>query len=147
MRKYVDFGKLSVGESLPSLTKESITKIQLVRYAGASGDFNPIHTDDTEAQKAGLKGVIAQGPLIMGFVGQAIARWVPKRDLKRFKVRFMGMTYPGDVITVSASVAEKTKTNDGVRVVCETVAKDQHGQAKLSGQFEVFVPIEEGGGI
>jgi acyl dehydratase len=138
MEPYIDLNELEVGESLPSLTKAPMTKVQLVRYAGASGDFNAIHTDDTEAQKSGLKGVIAQGPLIMGFAGQAIARWIPKRDLKRFKVRFMGMSYPGDVITVKASVAEKTKTNHGLKVLCNILAQDQHGEIKLSGQFEVL---------
>ena len=138
MERYIDLNELEVGESLPSLTNAPITKVQLVRYAGASGDFNPIHTDDSEAQKSGLKGVIAQGPLIMGFAGKAIARWIPKRDLKRFKVRFMGMSYPGDVITVNATIVEKTKTTQGVRVLCNILAQDQHEEIKLSGQFEVL---------
>ena len=84
MGQYVDFSRLDVGDSLPLLTKDPITKVQLVRYAGASGDFNPLHTDDAVAQKSGLKGVIAQGPLVMGFVGQAIAQWAEKKNLKRF---------------------------------------------------------------
>ena len=142
MGQYVDFSSLEAGDSLPSLTKEPVTKVQLVRYAGASGDFNPLHTDDAVAQKAGLKGVIAQGPLVMGFVGQAIARWAEKKNLKRLKVRFMGMTFPEDVITVGATVAEKTEMDDGVSIVCDTVAKDQNGEVKLSGQFEVFFSKE-----
>ncbi|MDH4011390.1 MAG: MaoC/PaaZ C-terminal domain-containing protein, partial [Desulfobacterales bacterium] len=76
MAPYVNFSDMQVGDMLPTFEKDPVTKTQLVRYAGASGDFNPLHTDDAVAQKAGLKGVIAQGPLIMGFVGQAITRWV-----------------------------------------------------------------------
>jgi len=142
MPSYVDFSQMEVGDSLPVLKKNPITKVQLVRYAGASGDFNPLHTDDAEAQKAGLKGVIAHGPLIMGFVGQAITRWVPKRFLKRFSVRFRGMCLPGDEITVSGTIVAKTKEGDNLRVICDTEAKDQKAEIKISGQFEVLCPIK-----
>jgi acyl dehydratase len=138
MRQVVDFNVLEVGDPLPPLTKDPITKVQLVRYAGASGDFNPLHTDDSVAQKGGMKGVIAQGVLIMGFMGQAISGWVRKRDVKRFKVRFMGMTYPGDVITVKASVKEKQETEKGLFVLCDMAAEDQNNEIKVSGQFETF---------
>jgi acyl dehydratase len=141
MESYVDFSQMEVGDWLPPLIKDPVTKVQLVRYAGASGDFNPLHTDDIAAQKAGLKGVIAQGLLIMGFVGQAIARWVPKRYLKRFNVRFKSMTFPGDAITIRASISEKTKEGDSLRIICDAEAKDQKGDIKLSGQFEVLYPL------
>jgi len=142
MAPYVNFSEMEVGDMLPSVEKDPVTKTQLVRYAGASGDFNPLHTDDAVAQNAGLKGVIAQGPLIMGFVGQAISCWVPKRYLKRFQVRFKGMTFPGDTISVSATVAEKVAEGESLRILCHTEAKDQNGEIKLSGQFEVLAPID-----
>ena len=138
MGQYVNFNVLEVGDPLPSLTKDPITKVQLVRYAGASGDFNPLHTDDSVAHKGGMKGVIAQGILIMGFMGQAISGWVKTRDLKRFKVRFMGMTYPGDVVTVKAVVKEKKETEEGLFVLCDTLAEDQNNETKASGEFEVM---------
>jgi len=142
MTPLVNFRELEVGDMLPSVEKDPVTKTQLVRYAGASGDFNPLHTDDAVAQKAGLKGVIAQGLLIMGFVGQAITSWVPKHHLKRFQVRFKGMTFPGDTISVSATVTEKVSEGENFRIVCHTEAKDQNGEIKLSGQFEVLAPID-----
>ena len=138
MEQYIDFNQLKVGDSLPALTKDPISKVQLVRYAGASGDFNPLHTDDSMAQKMGIKGVIAQGILIMGFMGQAISGWVEKRELKRFKVRFMNMTYPGDVITVKASVEEKRETGEGLLTMCSIVAEDQNKDKKVVGEFEVI---------
>jgi acyl dehydratase len=143
MAPYVNFSEMEVGDMLPSVEKDPVTKTQLVRYAGASGDFNPLHTDDAVAQNAGLKGVIAQGPLIMGFVGQAISSWVPKRYLKRFQVRFKGMTFPGDVISVSATLAEKTAERENLRILCHTEAKDQKGEIKLTGQFEVLCPVDK----
>ena len=143
MAPYINLSEMEVGDMLPTFVKEPVTKIQLVRYAGASGDFNPLHTDDAVARKAGLKGVIAQGLLIMGFVGQAITRWVSKRNLKRFQVRFKGMTIPGDTISVSATVTEKTAEGENLRIVCHTEAKDQKGEIKLSGQFEVLYPMDK----
>lgn len=140
MNQYVDFRKLKVGEGLPNRVNPPLTKLQLVRYAGASGDFNPIHTDDAAAKISGLRGVIAQGPLIMGFAGKAVCQWVPKRQLKRVKVRFMGMSFPGDIITVSARVAEKFDTCDGLKIRCDITARDQNEETKLAGLFEVLQP-------
>lgn len=140
MAWYVAFTRLEPGMVLPPLTLEPITKVQLVRYAGASGDFNPIHTDDETARKSGLTGVIAQGILIMGLVGRAITMWAPRRSLKRFKVRFLGMTFPGDTLTVEAVVAQKIVEDQGVRVTCDTSVKDQNRVIKLSGSFELLVP-------
>ncbi len=140
MSSYVDFHSLEPDDALPPLKKEPVTKTQLVRYAGASGDFNPIHTDDATAKESGLPGVIAQGILIMGFVGQAITAWAPKRFLRNFKVRLTNMTFPGDSITVEATVAQKTRSSEGLLILCDTSAKDQEGEIKLSGHFELLVP-------
>ena len=135
MQKYISINDLSVGDELPRHAFDPITKVQLVRYAGASGDFNPLHTDDSVAQAAGLSGVIAQGPLVMGFIGQAIAKWFPVRSLKKFGVRFKGMTFPGDVITVKATVVEKTDRT----IVCDVAACDQNDQVKVAGQCVLSV--------
>jgi acyl dehydratase len=140
MQSFVDFERLEIGDSLPPLTKPPITKVQLVRYAGASGDFNPIHTDDEAARRAGLKGVIAHGLLVMGFVGEAVAAWAPRRCLKRLGVRFSGMTFPGDIITVGAKVEAKERVESGLKIVCGVSAADQDGGIKLSGHFELLIP-------
>jgi acyl dehydratase len=140
--QYVDVKKLEQGDAFPEIAYPPVTKTQLVRYAGASGDFNPIHTDDEAAGESGLKGVIAQGLLVMGFLGQAIVRWFPKRTLKKFNVRFKGMTFPGDIITVSATVAEKLETEEEIKIICDAAAKDQNGEVKISGQFEAAVLLK-----
>ena len=139
MPNYVDFETLNPGDALPPLVKPPLSKVQFVRYAGASGDFNPIHTDDETARQSGLPGVIAQGMLVMGFVGQAVGSWAPARALKRINVRFVGMSYPGEVLTVDAVVAEKMKEKIGLRVVCDMTVKDAQGSAKLSGRFELLL--------
>src|SRR4051794_13218044 len=106
---------MHVGFQFQPLEKEQITHTQLVRYAGASGDFNPIHTVVTFAEEAGLGGVIAHGMLIMGFVGQAIGTWFPLRNLAMFSVRFQAMTLPGESITVTGSIVGETDN----RWLCE----------------------------
>ena len=70
------FDTINVGDALPSLVKPPITEVQLVRYSGASGDFNPIHTVHQAGVDSGNNGVITHGMVIMGFVGQMITNWV-----------------------------------------------------------------------
>ncbi|AWX56204.1 3-hydroxyacyl-ACP dehydratase [Brevibacillus brevis] len=110
-----------------------MTHSQLVRYAGASGDFNPIHTVVPVAEKAGLGGVIAHGMMIMGFVGQAIHTWFHADDLLKFSVRFRGMTRPGEKIIVKGSVVAEKED----RWLCEAEVVNEAGEVKVSAQFEV----------
>ena len=125
-------------QGLPALQKAAITHTQLVKYAGASGDFNPIHTVVPVAEQAGLGGVIAHGMLIMGFAGEAIAQWFPRQDLRRFKVRFSGMTRPGESIVVTGQVKKETEGANGEpRLLCEVIAANTEGEVKLKGEFEV----------
>src|SRR5439155_140570 len=74
----VYFEDVAVGDELPPLVKGPIAQIQLTRYAGASGDFNPIHQDDEFAKAAGMGGVFAHGMLSMGFGAQAVTDWATK---------------------------------------------------------------------
>jgi len=97
--------ELQEGQKLEPLVKPAVTKVQLVKYAGASGDFNPLHTDDAFAQSIGMPGVIAHGMLVMGFLGQYIMELAGTSAAPtNFKMRFGAMTRPGDVITCSAIV-------------------------------------------
>lgn len=129
------YEQIQVGDALPSLTKPPITEVQLVRYSGASGDFNPIHTVHQAGVEAGNNGVIAHGMLIMGFVGQMITNWVRPEQVRKFGVRFTGISRPGDEITVSGKVVEKFEANGERRVRCEVEAVDQTGHRKVKGEF------------
>lgn len=100
----VQYDDLQIDKQLEIFTKPAITKVQLVKYAGASGDFNPLHTDDATAQKMGMEGVIAHGMLVMGFLGQYAQELAGKAEIKKMNMRFAGMTVPGDEITCSATV-------------------------------------------
>ena len=134
------FEDVNVGDEMPSLVKEPITRTQLVRYAGASGDFNPLHFDDEFARSAGMGGAIAHGMLIMGFAGQAITQWFPRKYLRKFGARFIGVTGLGEQITIKGSVTQKGQEN-GENIVAGTItASAQDGSVKLSGEFKVALP-------
>jgi acyl dehydratase len=130
-----DYESINVGDSLPNLTKSPITEVQLVRYSGASGDFNPIHSVHQAGVDAGNDGVIAHGMLIMGFAAQMITNWVRPEQVRKFGVRFTGISRPGDEITVTGRVVEKFEVEGEQRVRCEVEAVDQVGQRKLKAEF------------
>jgi len=141
MAQEIYYEDVNVGDAMPELVKGPLQKLQHVMYAGASGDFNPLHTDDDFAKAVGMKdGVIAHGMLIMGIVGQAITGWIHRKDLKKFGVRFAGMTKPGNTITVTGSVTNKRVEDGNNIIVCDVAAKDENGDVKITGKFEAALP-------
>ncbi|MEK4425799.1 MaoC/PaaZ C-terminal domain-containing protein [Solibacillus sp. FSL K6-1523] len=118
---------------LENIEFPEITHTQLVKYAGASGDFNPIHTVEPFAVQAGLGGVIAHGMLVMGFIGESIPKWFEHYSIKKISGRFKGMTKPGEKIIVSGDVVEE---KDG-RLFCTAQAANAAGDIKVMAKFEV----------
>ena len=92
---------LSVGDSIPDLVIEPITRSTLALYAGASGDHNPMHIDIDFAKQAGMDDVFAHGMLIMAYLGRSITNIISPSNLKSFSVRFCSITNVGDVIILS----------------------------------------------
>ena len=115
------FDQVAVGEELPALVKEPVARVQLARYAGASGDFNPIHLDEPYAQAAGMSGVIAHGMLSMAFLAEGVSRWSGPTSVVRIEARFRSIVRPGDSLTVRGTVLEKTENDRTVlvRLQCE----------------------------
>jgi len=136
------FQDVNIGDAIPTLVKKPVSKVQLVRYAGASGDFNPLHTDAEFGKSVGI-GQIAHGMLIMGFVGEAVTHWVPKKYLRKFSVRFAGMTRPEDVITVTGKVTEKKQEGGNNIVKGELLAKNQKDETIIAGSFEAALPDQK----
>ena len=98
-------GELAVGRTFETVVVEDLKRTQIVQYAGASGDYNPLHTDEIYATKiAGYPSVFAHGMLTMGLTGQAIAGLVGAENLLKFGVRFTAQVWPGDTLTVRSSV-------------------------------------------
>lgn len=134
------FEDVQVGDELPRLVTAPVTHQQLVRYAGASGDFNPLHTDPQIGEMIGVGGIIAHGMLVMGFVGQLLSTSVGPQALRKFGVRFKGMTHLGDEITCSGTITEKYEEHGEGRVAGKVQAVDQNGDLKVSGTFVAALP-------
>jgi acyl dehydratase len=134
------FEDIQVGEEIPQLVKAPVTHLQLVRYAGASGDFNPLHTDPKVGEEIGTGGIIAHGMLIMGFVGQMLSDYVGPQALRKFGVRFKGMTHLDDVITCTGTITEKYEADGQGYIKGKVQAKDQSDDLKVAGTFTATVP-------
>ncbi|MBU6498191.1 MAG: MaoC family dehydratase N-terminal domain-containing protein [Rhodospirillales bacterium] len=99
-------GNLAVGDTHRARVVENLTRTQLVQYAGASGDYNPLHTDEVyTTQKAGYRSVFAHGMLTMGLTGKMLTDYVGDGRLTRFGVRFTNQVWPGDTLDATATVA------------------------------------------
>jgi acyl dehydratase len=92
------------------LVKPPVERIQLVKYAGASGDFNRIHVEEEYARAAGYKSVFAHGMLVMGFLGQLVSDWVGPARVAKINCRFKAITWPSDVITCRGKVISVGET-------------------------------------
>ena len=136
----VYFEDVQVGDAIPRLIKSSVTHLQLVRYAGASGDFNPLHTDPKIGEMLGIGGIISHGMLIMGFVGQMLSDYVGPTALRKFGVRFRGMTHLDDVITCTGTVTEKFQADGEARISGKVQAVYQDGDVKVTGTFVAALP-------
>ena len=123
----------SVGDKIPDLVIEPITRSTLALYAGASGDHNPIHIDLDFAKESGMKDVFAHGMLIMAYLGRAVTNFVPQSNLKNFSVRFSSITNIGDILTCSGKVKKIDKNNSKKTIVLDLIVSDEFGDIKISG--------------
>jgi acyl dehydratase len=131
---------VQVGDALPTLVKSPISHLQLVRYAGASGDFNPLHTDPKIGELVGIGGIIGHGMLIMGFVGQMLSNYVGPMALRKFDARFKGMSRIDDVITCTGTITEKYEVDGEAYIAGRLHAADQNGEVKVTGRFVAVLP-------
>lgn len=123
-----------VGTSLPTLVKGPISKMDLVKYSGASGDFNPIHTIEEFAEQAGLGGIIAHGMLSMAYVGQMVTDFAGMdADLVDFGVRFRAMVRPGDKVICKGTVNKVEEKDDGEYVYLQVMAETESNQLVIKG--------------
>lgn len=120
---------LQVGESLPSVQLSPVSRMDLIKYSGASGDFNPIHTIDEAAKKAGLPGIIAHGMWTMGNLAKLFTDYHEEGFIQDYAVRFTGMVFLDDVITLKAELSERT---DDV-LIFQVAAVNQDGNAVIKG--------------
>ena len=129
-----DYSIAEIGDQLPPLTLGPINKDDLVLYANASGDQNPIHTDQDFAKKSGLPDVIAHGMLIMSYLGRLLTNSVPQYQIKNFNVQFSNMTYVNQKIICTGKVLEKNSIDGEEIVTVALKVEDQQGEKKIIGK-------------
>ena len=126
---------LRVGDRREDVLVEDLTRTQIVQYAGASGDYNPLHTDEVFATEvAGYPGVFAHGMLTMGITGRLLTDWVGDGRLLRYGVRFVKQVWPGDRLVATAEVVAIAQDEGGGPFADFTVeTRNQDGDVVLVG--------------
>ncbi|ETB18312.1 MULTISPECIES: MaoC/PaaZ C-terminal domain-containing protein [Mycobacterium avium complex (MAC)] len=131
---------LKVGMQAPPREFGPLTRQMFVRYAGASGDFNPMHYDDQLARSAGYPSVFAQGMFCAALLAGFTTDWLGASSVRRFGVRFREQVWPGDVLTCSGTVTAVSAGSDGERVTVELTATRQTGGVAITGTAEFLNP-------
>ena len=117
----------------------ALTRTMFVRYAGASGDFNPMHHDDTIASQVGNPSVFGHGMLSMGLAARVVKDWFGPEAIRRLHVRFAKQVWPGDVLTCKATVTAKRDEGGEHLVDLDVVVENQNGDKAISGSATAAV--------
>jgi acyl dehydratase len=139
-RKKLYFEDVKEGDELPSFTVENLTRTDFVKYAGSSGDFNPIHHDQTFAEASGNPTVFAMGMMNAGILSRLVADYAGIENLRRYKVRFATRVWPGDSVTCRGKVTKKALENGEKIIEGEVQALNQKGEVAIQGNFRAALP-------
>jgi acyl dehydratase len=133
------FEDVREGDEAPS-SSHTLTRTDLVRYAGASGDYNPMHHDEILATAAGQPSVFGHGMFSMGLLGTALTDYVGAGNLTHYKVRFSRQTWPGEELTTKI-VVTGTRVEDGRNLVdLECSLANGDGEVKVVGEATAVLP-------
>lgn len=133
------FEDVQEGDTAPAL-HHTLTRTDLVRYAGASGDFNPMHHDDVQAREVGLESVFGHGMFSMGLLARSVSDWVGVGALRHLKVRFTKQTWPGEELVSAVTVTAK-RDGDGEHLVDLDISlANAEGQVKAAGEATAALP-------
>ena len=130
------YDDVNVGDHAPAIDHK-LTRTDLVMYAGASGDFNPMHHDEVAAQAAGLPSVFGHGMFTAGLLATAVTNYVGIGNLTSYRVRFTKQTWPGETLSTTVAVSEKRPNNE---IVMECAVTNENGEAKIQGEAVAVLP-------
>jgi acyl dehydratase len=117
----------------------ALTRTMFVKYAGASGDFNPMHHDDTIASQVGNPSVFGHGMLTMGLAARVVKDWFGPEAIRRLQVRFAKQVWPGDVLTATAKVTGTREENGEQVADLDITVVNQDGVQSIVGQATAAV--------
>jgi acyl dehydratase len=131
---------VEIGSAPPPRTFGPLTTQMFVRYAGASGDFNPIHYDHAFATSAGFPGVFSQGMHQAALLATFATDWLGPENVRRFQVRFREQVWPDDELTCTGTVTALTDTDEGRVATVELQCTRQTGGVAIVGSADFLVP-------
>lgn len=134
-------GSLYVGDQIPERLFGPVTRTDFVRYAGASGDFNPIHHDDQFAVEAGFPTVFAMGMYPAGILASYITAYFGVETMRRYSVRFVQQVWPGDELTCSGSISAIEIGSSGLDLDVDLVCKRQTGGVAINGSAQLHIAV------
>src|SRR4051794_5980154 len=142
----VSAASLNVGDAKELLLVDDLTRTQIVMYAGASGDYNPLHSDEKFAREvAGYPGIFAHGMLTMGMTGRVVTDWFDVGRLTKYGVRFVRQVWPGATLTATA-VVDAIREEDGVSYADVSITTvDGEGTTVLTGTATARLAPAAGG--
>jgi acyl dehydratase len=132
--------RVQVGDKAEPKDYGPLTTRMFVRYAGASGDFNPMHYDDTLARAAGYPSVFSQGMHSAALLASFAVDWLGAGNVSRFAVRFREQVWPGDVLTCSGEITAISQNENGLLVTAELIATRQSGGIAVSASADFTFP-------
>jgi acyl dehydratase len=127
------FDEVAIGDEAPAISHK-LTRTDLVKYAGASGDFNPMHHDEVAAQAAGQPSVFGHGMFSMGLLGSALTDYVGVGNVTRYQVRFARQTWPDEVLSSKIVITGKREEGDKLLVDLSVTLSNGDGEDKLVGE-------------
>lgn len=139
-KKALFFEDAKVGDEAPPVVVSNITRTQIVKYAGASGDFNPIHHDELYAIRAGNDRVFAMGMMTAGFVSRMVTDWIGDGNLRKYRVRFATRIWPGDTVTCKGKIAKKYTEGGKKYIEADVFAENQLGEKAIIGNIVAEIP-------
>jgi len=133
------FDEVKEGDTGPEV-RHQLTRTDLVMYAGASGDFNPMHTDEVKAKEAGLPSVFGHGMFSAGLLATAVTDFVGVGNVRKYNVRFVKQTWPGETLISTTTITSK-RSEEGrnlVDLTCELA--NENGEVKVAGEATAELP-------
>jgi acyl dehydratase len=144
-KKPLYFEEIREGDEAPPVIVPNITRTQIVKYAGASGDFNPIHHDELYAIRGGNERVFAMGMMTAGFLSRMITDWVGEGRLRKYKIRFARQVWPGDTVTCKGWIRRKYVEGAKGHFEADVFAENQRGEKVITGTVSAEVPNRPAG--